>query len=109
MFKERAPIFIDLAWRSPASPTASSGTDAETLRSVFNRKVTIRTYFPRTSRPRDSRITRSYVIANLRGGGELEETWHGQGALTHEQNVFDEFIAAAEYLLPTTTPLEFLL
>jgi prolyl oligopeptidase len=39
-----------------------------------------------------------FVIANLRGGGEFGESWHEQGALTHKQNVFDDFIAAAKYL-----------
>jgi prolyl oligopeptidase len=40
-----------------------------------------------------------YVDANLRGGGEFGEEWHRQGALTHKQTVFDDFLAVAEHLI----------
>jgi len=50
-----------------------------------------------------------FALPNLRGGGEFGENWHRQAIFEHKQNVFDDWFAAAEYLIASkyTSPAHF--
>jgi oligopeptidase B len=56
---------------------------------------------PRFSIPRLSLLDRGvvFVIAHVRGGGEMGRSWYEQGKLQHKANTFTDFVAAAEYLV----------
>src|SRR5262249_14262165 len=56
---------------------------------------------PNLHSPRIARLENGFVYAsaNLRGGGEYGEKWHEAGTKLKKQNVFDDFIAAAEWLI----------
>jgi len=58
---------------------------------------------PTFSIPRLSLLDRGvvYVIAHIRGGGELGRRWYDEGKLLHKRNTFTDFIAAAEHLVRT--------
>lgn len=76
--------------RDRDNPTILSGYGG------FN--VSRKPYFTRTLFPWLDRGG-IYSIACLRGGGEFGEEWHKAGMLSNKQNVFDDFIAASEYLI----------
>lgn len=80
-------------------PDAKPGTPRPTLLSGYGGFNVSRT--PQYSSYILSWVERGGVFAmpNLRGGGEFGEEWHQAGILDRKQNVFDDFIAAAEWLI----------
>ena len=89
----RVPMFLtmrrglELNGNNPTYLTAYGGFDISTLPS-----------FSATNLP-FLEMGGIIAVANIRGGGEYGEQWHEAGMHEHKQNVFDDFIAAAEYLI----------
>lgn len=90
----RIPMFVirrrDIAAAGKAAPTLLYGYGG------FNISMT-----PGFSPTRIAWLEQggAVAIANLRGGGEYGKAWHDAGRREHKQNVFDDFIAAGEYLI----------
>ncbi|KAJ3681936.1 hypothetical protein LUZ60_014509 [Juncus effusus] len=61
--------------------------------------ISLTPYFSKTCIPLIKNLNFIYCIANIRGGGEYGEEWHKAGCFEKKQNVFDDFIAAGEYLV----------
>lgn len=89
----RVPMFITARKDSPrdgAQPTLLFGYGGFNIPLTPTFAVPVATWLDRGG---------VYAVANLRGGGEYGEAWHQAGMKTHKQNVFDDAIAAAEYLI----------
>jgi prolyl oligopeptidase len=97
----RVPMFITYrkgTAKDGNSPTLLSGYGGFDISNVPSFSPAIATWL---------QMGGTYAVANLRGGGEYGEEWHLAGTKLRKQNVFDDFIAAAEWLINnhyTSTP-----
>jgi prolyl oligopeptidase len=89
----RIPMFVmyrkglERNGRNPAYVTGYGGFNSASLPSFSPRAITLAEHGG------------VYVLVNLRGGNEFGEAWHKAGMLANKQNVFDDFIGAAQYLI----------
>jgi prolyl oligopeptidase len=97
----RVPMFITYrkgTAKDGSNPTLLTGYGGFDISNVPNFSPAIATWL---------QMGGTYAVANLRGGGEYGEEWHLAGTKLRKQNVFDDFIAGAEWLINnhyTSTP-----
>jgi len=89
----RVPMFI-----AHKKGLVLNGDNPTLLNGYGGFDISLRPYFSST-RAAWMEMGGVYAVANLRGGGEFGRIWHQAGKRLNKQNVFDDFIAAAEYLV----------
>ncbi|MBL8622054.1 MAG: S9 family peptidase [Myxococcales bacterium] len=93
--KDGTPVPLNIVWKTGAP---QDGTTPCVVTGYGGYGISQTPFFAASVQPLLRRGL-CFVDVNLRGGSEFGEAWHRAGALTHKQNVFDDFAAALAYLV----------